>query len=147
MSSTAQTSAQSLSAGTIVKAGAVAVVAAVLVNVIVYFIGTALIDVPPGFMPLSSVFNTILFTTLFTVIGVIVLVIVARLSQQPMRTFWIIAVIALLLSFIPDLMLWLNPSAMPMGTPNTASMLLLIVMHVVAFAVFMGVLGRMLPRR
>lgn len=145
MSTVSQANSQKVPMGTILKAGVAAIVAAVVANVIVYFVGTALIDVPPGFMPLSSVFNTILFTTVFTAIGVAVLAVVFRLASRPMRTFWIIAVVALVLSFVPDVALWLNPSAMPMGTPNTASILLLMLMHVVAFVVFMAVLRRMLP--
>ena len=103
-----------------------------MANAIVYFIASAILRFPPEFPPLASVVPPILFTVMFTLVAVVVFAVVARRSSQPVRLYRIIAVVALILSFIPDLTLPGNPM-FPGATP--AAIGTLVVMHFVAAAI------------
>jgi hypothetical protein len=68
----------------------------------------------------------LMMTVLFTVAAVGVFAAIARLSIQPIRTYQIVAVVALALSVLPDLMLLNEP-----GTTG-GDVVALIVLHAVA---------------
>lgn len=146
MSTIAQTR---FSNATLLRAGGAAALAAVASNVIARLILGAVMPLPPDFMPLT--FGPIIaFTLFFTLIGIGVLAVVNRVAANPLRTYNIIGVIAFFVSLAPNLAGAANPSAMPMGGTGT-DYLILIVFHVVAAAVFLGVLNllvrRMQPHR
>ena len=67
-------------------------------------------------------------TVLFTTAAVAVFAAVAKLSIQPIRTYQIVAAVALVLSVFPDLMLLNEPSATVGGVVS------LMVLHAVAAA-------------
>jgi len=67
-----------------------------------------------------------MMTALFTLAAVGVFAAIVRLSIQPIRTFQIVAVVALVLSWFPDLMLPPDPTATVEGV------VALIVPHAVA---------------
>jgi hypothetical protein len=123
--------------------GLLAVLASVVANLLVRAVGLALIDAPADFVPLQGPGAVILFTSVQVLAAVIVFAIVARFARRPYRTFTLIAWVALFLSFIPDILLLLNPGAMPMGTPTPGAAALLMSMHVVAFAITLFMLTRL----
>jgi hypothetical protein len=57
-------------------------------------------------------------------------------SQNPARTFWWVAIVALLLSILPNLGLMADPSAAPMPGGTAQANGVLIVFHFVAGLVF-----------
>jgi hypothetical protein len=119
--------------------GPLAIIAATLANVVLQQIAVALLNPDPGFLPL-----TLLPPILFTVVGmlgaVIVYAMIERFSRQPVQLFRRIALITLVVSFIPDILMLItgfNP-----GT-TVANVAVLFLMHVVAWAIAVGMLTRL----
>lgn len=133
-----------LSNATLLRAGGIAVLAAVVANVAARFLLGAIVQLSPDFMPLT-LGPIIAFTLLFTLIGVVVLLVVNRVAANPLKTYNIIAIIAFFVSLIPNLAGAANPLAMPMGG-TSADYLILIIFHVVAAVAFLGVLNVLLRR-
>ena len=131
----------------LVVAGAAAMAAAVLVNLAVLFILRPLLGLNPEFAPFNPVTITFI-TILYTFVGWLVYLVVNRFAKNPARIYVIIATLALLLSFIPNLAAVSNPASFPTpGAPGTArDFAVLMVFHVTAFAAFVGVLLRMVKR-
>ncbi len=113
------------------------IVAAVLANVLVYYIGGAVVDYDPQFLPLASVGGAVIFTVFPAIIAVVIYAILLRFTRNPARIFTIIAVIALIISLVPDLTY--IPTVPGVTTAQTAMLLL---MHLVAAAVIVGGLTR-----
>lgn len=119
----------------VLLAGGVAIVGSVIANLVVYWLGAMLTQPPADFQPLASPMPTIIFTTLFLVIATAVYAVINALASNPVRVFTIVAIVALVVGLIPDFMLLISPGAMPMGTPTVPAVLVLIVMHFVAFGI------------
>lgn len=116
--------------------GLLAAVVATIGNIIVQMVTEALFTIPASFPPFD-----IPRIALFSVIGVvgatIVFGLLGRFTERPIRWFWIVSVVVLLLSFIPNIAM-LTTGALPGTTvPGVVS---LMVMHVVAAAAALGVL-------
>ncbi len=126
---------QPLSFGRVALYGLIAIVGSVVANLIVRALGLAIIDVSPEFMPLADPMATVIFTTGFVLIAVIVFAIVDRVARNPVRTYNIIALIALLVSFIPDIGILIRPEQVPFGGVTFGAVMLLMLLHVVAYAV------------
>ena len=120
--------------------GLLAIVLATLANLLVRAIALPFITVPPEFLPVSLASPTIIFTIGGVLAAVIVFAIVGRFSRQPARTFTIIAVVALLLSFVPNVGMIINPASAPFPGGNMGSMSVLIIQHIVAAVVAVWVL-------
>ena len=134
-------------------AGPLTIVIAVVVNQIVRAIEQAVLQPPARFFPLSAP-PVAFFTVAGTLGAVIVFAIVAQFAARPVRTYQIISVVALALSFIPDMLLLFGPRPAegvtpPAGGPppmegvtfpNVAA---LMVMHVVAWALCVTLLSRL----
>ncbi len=131
----------------VLAAGGIAIVGSVIANLVVYFVGRMLVQPPADFQPLASPMPTILFTTFFLVIATAVFAVINAWSSNRARVFTIVAVIALVLGLIPDIMLLVSPESSPMGTPTVSAVLVLIVMHFVAFAITMWSFLTWAPRR
>ena len=116
--------------------GPLAVVGAVVANLLVRLIAGMMIEIPDTFGPLG--YGPITFFTTIGVVGaVITFALLSRWSQRPIRVFRIVAAVVLVLSLVPDL--WLLVSqVMPGATGLTVS--LLMVLHIVAAAVSVGIL-------
>lgn len=121
----------------VMLAGGVAIVGSVIANLIVYWVGGMIAQPNPDFTPLASPMPTIIFTTLFLVVATAVYAVINAFTRNPVRVWTIVAWIALLVGLIPDIMLIVNPAPSPMGTPTLGAVLVLIVMHFVAFAITM----------
>lgn len=135
MTATATEKRQPLPLGRVALYGLIAIVGSVVANLIVRAVGMAIVDVPSDFLPLTKRVVTVQFTGGLVFIAVIVFAIVDRIARNPQRAFNIIALIALILSLIPDILLLVNPEASPFGTPTLGGVAVLVVMHVVAYAV------------
>jgi hypothetical protein len=131
------------SIGTIARAGLVAVVAAVIANIVARFIMFALLPLPAEFPPLQI--GAIAFlTTLGVGAGAVVYALITRISRRPNRTFTIVALVALVLSIIPNLALMADPTAAPFPFPGASSTAFgaLIVFHIIAGLIAILVLTR-----
>jgi hypothetical protein len=117
-------------------AGLLAAVVAAIGNIIVLLITGALFTVPASFPPFA-----IGPVTFFSVVGVVgataVFALLGRFTRRPIRWFWIISGVVLLLSFIPNI-ITLVGNTLP-GT-SLAGVVSLMVMHVVAAAAAVGIL-------
>lgn len=81
----------------------------------------------------------IVFTTVLVTGAVLVFALVTRYSKEPLRFYQRLALGALVLSFVPDALL--VTAGMPGATwPNV---ILLMILHVVAWAVTVGLLTRL----
>jgi hypothetical protein len=88
----------------------------------------AVVDLDPTYPPLTYVGLT-LFTTVLVTLGVLVFLAVIWKGTTPIRTYRRIALVALVLSFLPDLSL---PGQPIPGATWTAAIVLM-VMHVAAW--------------
>jgi len=124
--------------------GALAIVAAVVANLLTRAVVLAVMDLPTGFDPLEV--GPIAILTAIGVLGaVIVFAIVTRVARRPIRTFSIVGMAALVISCIPNVLLALDPTAAPMPGGTTSAFLVLILFHVVAAFVAILILTRLAP--
>jgi hypothetical protein len=117
-------------------AGPLAVVSSIAAVLVVRVVGVAVIEVAPEFQPLSWG-APIVFTAILVTAAVFVFAAVARAAANPIRLFRRIALVALAVSMIPDLLL---PGSGPGAT--WPAVIILMVMHVVAWFVTVEVLTR-----
>jgi hypothetical protein len=111
------------------------VIAAVLANLLVYLIGSVVVDYDPQFIVLANASGTILFTVVPAIVAVLLYAALMRFTSNPARIFTNIAIVVLVLSLIPDLTY--IPSVPGASSGQTA---ILMVMHVVAAAVIVSIL-------
>lgn len=123
-------------------AGVASVAAAVVANIIAFFIARALFDLPAGFPPLSVGAITF-FTILGTGAGALVFAWLSRRSATPFKTYRIIAVVALILSIIPNILAAFSPAMFPFPGGTATAFLVLILFHVIAAVVSVVVLFRL----
>jgi len=119
--------------------GPLTILAAVVANVIIQQIAVAVLRPDPAFIPLTLVVP-IVFTLIGVLGAVIVYAMIGRVSRQPIRLFRRVALVTLVVSFIPDILMLItgfNP-----GT-TAANVVVLILMHVVAWAIAVGMLTRL----
>lgn len=132
-------SSERVAMGRLLWVGPLAVITAVIVNSIVRVIAVPLLHIPTEFQPLSwgqFIFLTVVGTSL----GGVVFAVVARFAKRPIRTFRIIAVVALLLSWLPDFGLLAAGDRAPYPGVSPASVGVLMLMHVLAAVVSVGIL-------
>lgn len=134
-SSSAPAAARVVDWGRFALVGLGTVVAAVLANMLVYFIGSALVAYDPQFVVLANVGPTIIFTVVPAIVAVVLYAILLRFAANPARAFTIIAAVALVISLIPDL--FYIPTV-PGATGGQTAVLM--VMHVVAAIVIVAML-------
>ena len=121
--------------GRLLWAGPLAAVAAAIANAVVYFVAYGLGAMPQDFVIEGSGPITLAPVVVSSVIGavgaVVVFAIIALLARRPIRTFRIVAAVALVLSF-----------ATPFTIPDAplSMVLALEFMHVVAAVVIVGIL-------
>jgi hypothetical protein len=120
------------------QAGAIVWFAAAIANTVIRFIAVALFNPPSEFLPLG-IAQPIVFS-FFGVLGAtIAWWLVATRARAPERTYRIVAAIALLLSWLPDLTLL--GGLIPGATIGTVGSLML--MHVVAATLCVTLLPRL----
>ncbi|MDQ3704699.1 MAG: DUF6069 family protein [Chloroflexota bacterium] len=121
---------QTYSVGDIFKAALVAVAVSSVANVVLWLLAVAVGLVPGDFWVLQPV-SIIASTLAFTLIGAAVLAVLTRVSRNPMRTWRIVAIAGLVLSFSnPFMLLTGSMPGFPVPTASTVAVMLL--MHVIA---------------
>ena len=125
------------------SATAITVGTALVANLIIWAVADAAIDVPDAFTPLQP--GSVVF---FTIIGVLLaaglLRVLAGRTARPAETFRKIVPVALVLSLIPDVLIW--TSGAYEGTAEAKTVLPLMLMHVVTAALCWVLLPSALPR-
>ena len=124
-----------VSAGGLLRVGLLAVLAAVVVNLIIRTLAVALFGLS-GFLPLT-VGPTVVFTVAGVLGAVAVFALMARFARDPGRLFVRVAFVVLLLSFVPDVLL-LFAGSIP-GT-TVAGVAALVAEHVATWAITVGML-------
>jgi heme/copper-type cytochrome/quinol oxidase subunit 3 len=126
--------------------GALTMAAAVVANLVVRSIAFAIWPISATFLPLQ-VGSICVFTAVLVGGGVLVYALVVRFSRHPSRTFTMIALITLLLSLGPPVMLFFNPDTrmLPGVTPLAASILM--VFHIMDALIAIVLLTRLAPSK
>lgn len=120
---------------TLWRAANVAVAGAIASTLIVRAVALAFIDVPPEFPPLATPGPTIFFSAVLSIAAVLVYALVRRWSARPDARFRVIALAALLLSFVPDVWLLSDGAARAVPGATPAAVGILMTMHVAAAGV------------
>jgi hypothetical protein len=129
------TGADHVSKRRILWAGPVAIVTATALTLVARAIAVALLPpLNPAFIEMAPQ-SILIFTSFLCAVGVGVFAVVAFVSKRPLRTFAIVSLVALTLSWIPDLMLFTQPEAPAVG------IITLMVLHAVAAAAFVYTLS------
>jgi Family of unknown function (DUF6069) len=127
--------------GRLTWVGVLAIVAATAVNVLIGYLAVTFLDILKLFFPLNGYDTIVPFTVIGVAAATGVYALITRYSRSPMRLFLQIAGTALALSFVPDILLLVFSA--PGATPISVGVLML--MHVAAFLVSVGVLTRLAP--
>jgi len=119
--------------------GPLTAVVAAIANVIVREIGVLIGTVPSDLMILQEP-GVAGSTIIQVLLGVLVFALLAKFAKNPIRTFRIVAIVALILSLSNPIMVLTG--AFPIGvTISVATMLTMMVMHVVAAAITIWMLS------
>jgi hypothetical protein len=126
---------RSTSRGQFALIGLATVVAAVLANVLFYYIGNVFVTYKPDFVILANLGGTITMTAAAGIIAVLVYAALLRFSKNPVRVYAIVSAVVLVVSIIPDFTM--IPSE---AGASTGQAVVLALMHVVAAAVIVPML-------
>ena len=116
--------------------GLLAILASVGANVLVRLLAAATLDLSPASLELLGYGGVIVLTTFGVLGAVIVFALLVRFARRPILIFKWIAVVVLLLSFVPDVLLLV--ASVPGATAVSVGVLMS--MHVVAWAISVGTL-------
>jgi xanthosine utilization system XapX-like protein len=120
---------------------ALAIMTSIVANLLVRALLFALLDLSPEFPPLSTGAVAIL-TTFGAGLAGLVFSIIARRSPNPVATFRLVALVALVISVLPNLALVADPAAAPFpfpgGTPLAYGVLM--IFHLVAAIICVALL-------
>lgn len=116
--------------------GPLTVITATVGVLIIRLIGVAIVHPSPSFPHLAWLPPTF-FTVFLVICAVLVFALVARFSKRPYRTYFVISLIVLVLSFIPDAA---EPIYALVPGANWPNAVLLMVLHVVAWGITIGML-------
>ena len=111
------------------------VLLAVAGNLFVRFVAVEVLDVSREFAPLATSGPTVLLTLVGVVTGLVVAFIVGKMFKEPMVLFRRISVIALVLSFGPDMWLFTEAGSVAFPGVNIAAVCTLMLQHVLAAVV------------
>jgi hypothetical protein len=130
------------SGATLFRAGLITVVVAVVANLVARALLGLFMTFDPAFLPLT--YGPIaIFTALGVAVGALVFAFIARRSARPNRTWTIVAVIALIVSILPNFASMANPTAMPFPGGTAGAFAVLIVFHLVAGVIAIVLLPRL----
>lgn len=133
---------RSVTRGRFALFGLATVIAATVANVLVYYLGAATIGYDPSFVILQNAGGAIFFTIPAAIIAVALYAVLLRTTKRPERTFTIISAVVLVLSIVPDITY--IPTVEGSTNGQTA---VLILMHIAAAAVIVGMLTRYTRQR
>jgi hypothetical protein len=115
--------------------GLATVLAAVVANTIVYFLGSAVVAYDLDFVVLANVSGAVIFTLFFAIGAVLVYAALRRFTRNPARIFTIISALVFVVTLVPDF------TYIPTVPGSTdAQTAILVLMHVVAALVIVRML-------
>ena len=124
--------------------GAAAIVASAIVNLLIESLAVGVFGLPAEFPPFASV--AIIASTLIGVGGAtVVFGLVQRLSRQPARTFITVAIVALVVSLIPNALALVSPDGLPFPGTSPTTIGALSLMHLAAAAISVTMLTKFAP--
>ena len=129
----------------LLTAALASVAAAIAVNLVALLLVRAVVDLPAGFPPLTAG-SVAIFTLIGTGLGALVYAWLRRRAAAPGRTYVRVAVVALIISIIPNFLAMANPAMFPFPGGNATAFLVLTVFHVLAAIVSVAVLLRLSGR-
>ena len=132
----AQMLSDNISTRRLLWAGPLTIGTVMVANTLVRYVAAAALEPDPGFVPLGPLTPAV-FSMLGVLGAVVLLAVVARYSRRPLRQFRRIVLIALPLTWVPDVLL-LVTGQFP-GT-NIANVAVLMLMHAVAVAFILTML-------
>lgn len=109
----------------LLAAGLLTLVITLIINILIGTVSNAIIPVSPAFSPLDlkPIFG---WTTIGVVGAVSVFSVIGKLSLHPIQTFSKLAIIVLLISWIPDISLFFSS---PFSDTSPAAIIVLMLMH------------------
>jgi cytochrome bd-type quinol oxidase subunit 2 len=124
----------------VLRATAVTVAAALAVNLVIWAIASAISDVPDRFTPLQP--GSVAFLTIIGVAaaGGLFAILRSRVSE-PAATFRRLVPVALVISLVPDILIWANRAYE--GAAKAETVLPLMAMHVVTALIVATLLPRL----
>ena len=99
--------------GRLWRAGLATLGGAIAANLVLWTIAQTMLGIPPEFAPLATPAPAIIFTTLGVAGAVLALALIARFARRPITVFRIVAVVALLVSLLPNVGMILDPATAP----------------------------------
>ena len=126
---------RALNRGRLARVGVATVVAAVLANVLVYFVGDAVVGYDPEFVVLGNVVGIAIFTLVPAIVAVLLYTVLLSRTANPVRIFSIVSAVVFVVTTIPD---FTYIPTVPGATNGQTAILVL--MHVVAAGVIVGML-------
>lgn len=133
LSSTEANAGRSVAWGRLWGRGALAILAAAVINELFRIAAVAALDVPASFLPLTGPGAAAVSTFVGLFLGLVVLSVVLKTARAWRPVYLGIATVALLLSLVPNVMLVVNPEEIPGTTPLYS--VLLGVQHLIAFGI------------
>jgi hypothetical protein len=130
-------SASKVRLGRLIWLGPLTVLASIVGVLIVRVLAVAILQPDPTPMSLGWVLPTV-FTLILVTGAVLVFAVVVRFAKNPIRSYQIIALVFLLLSFLPDI--GFARSSMPGA--NWPNAIALMAMHVAAWAICVTMLAK-----
>jgi len=120
----------------------VTVAAAVLANVVVYYLGALLVGYHSGFIVLANPSGVALFTVIPAIVATLLYAGLLRFTRRPERAFYVISAVVFVVTTIPDFTY--IPTVTGATNGQTA---ILVLTHIVAATVIVGMLTRLSPPR
>lgn len=124
----AQVGANSVDGSRIWLAGLVAVVGSVIANLVLRFLLNLTVGLDSNFLPFQLP-PIVTFTVIPTVLAVALFALLVRFTRQPARIFTLVALVAAVVSLLPNLLLAINPAAAPAPGGQSSYFLILMLFH------------------
>jgi uncharacterized membrane protein YozB (DUF420 family) len=122
------------------KIGLVAAGVSAVANLVLLFATKPFMDVPDSLVPMTP--PAVIIWSLIGALGAIgVFALVRKSSAHPQKTFMAIAIVVLVVSFLPDIVL-VNVTEGPFGGASWGAIFVLMIMHVISFAIVMPLLRK-----
>ena len=120
----------------ILIAGIASIVASMVANLIVRSIAIRIFDIPGGFDPLATAGPVVMASITYGFVATIAFIITRRFAKNPARSWLLVGLVGLIISFIPPLGLLSQDDSSGVGVA------ILLVMHAVAAAIFIPTMLR-----
>src|SRR6266704_6161089 len=137
---TRPTSRKGVALRKLVWVGPLTIVIAALVNLVIRTIAVAFFGVPDGFTYLQAPF-VIGSTVVFLLLALVAFILVGRFARRPLRFYRVLALVALVVSFLNSVMVLVG--LFPAPGMNLPTFWTMIVMHTVTAVITVSLLTRL----